>query len=237
MGLTTSTVVNGVALRIEPSRSTTIQRANSNYPAKSRATHNNNSANAGAFGFTDDVVVMLDAQWDALEDKDPWNAYAAAISGTWGACTNCDMETTAKKLFRCVNLNRIMLGLVSSPVVPDNAVAYYGQLGEVTYHGPQHGADRFSWFGNVESPSDAILIALCNLGTANPRVQTQIIPDITFYGNSTPEYAFSAYVAELVGLNIFGQVNPIGVPTCVIGPEGQVGPGPWPVFWDTEENP
>jgi hypothetical protein len=63
------------------------------------------------FASVDSLIFNLDATYDLLPDKSPWEILALEIAGEWSLCANCVGGDSAKKLYRQTNFNRQLLGL------------------------------------------------------------------------------------------------------------------------------
>jgi len=74
----------------------------------------------GQFTQLNNLISSLDATYDSLLDKLPWESLALDFAGDWDLCANCTPEAGGKKLFRQINFNRLQLGL---PIllVPDGS--------------------------------------------------------------------------------------------------------------------
>lgn len=225
--LMVSTVVNGIALTIQPSGQVTAGRANNNYAAKQQATHRNNTTNRGAFGMTDETVVSLDAQYDALEDKSPWDDYAAGLTPGWGGCSNCVEVMSGKKAYRIVNLNRIMAGLSTSADIPAETNVCDIQVTAVQFFGPPRSPTNYLVFGAGTVSPPYVIQALQFKGLGNPVIS---VPGDGFFGpvsEGSPYYGFWSEVYLNAGFDPNTPDGEFRVPICAFWPDGGVGLGPF----------
>lgn len=113
----TAKVIDQLMYKKLPSGTTKLQLANQNRSAPTNAgfrggasTSNPSASPRANFQTLDQSISALDAHYDGLSDKSPWENYAAEIDGDWNLCATCSPVLGGKKLFRQYNLNRQRIG-------------------------------------------------------------------------------------------------------------------------------
>lgn len=223
---TVGTVVGGIQMSMAATGQIMLLRSRTNMSAKNRGAKIDNSVNAGAFPNTDDIVVMLDARYDGLADKAPWETYAGEMAGKWAACTNCTVETGAKKLYRVVNLNRLLIGLAIGDDVPEFLDTTGWGVIEIDYFGPVFGGPYFNRSAVPETVTTLAVTSLLNLGLGNPTIIFPLGMSVNPITPGTTEFGYWSETFELAGFDLSGPDRIGSITTCLFGPDGQPGPGP-----------
>jgi len=163
-----------------------------------------------AFALLDQLILSLDAQFDALPDQAPWFTYAAAIADHWQLCANCNPASTGKKLFRQYNFNRHIIGLP-----PVAAPASYSETSDIAYIEMSlviiPPAGSYIIISTDPQPTACLVTAQVGAVLSNPSI---LIPALAFHVNIPEGSAAYArlYVTRSTGAPWFCQSTVTGSP-------------------------
>lgn len=206
IGSITGHVVDGVTYTATSPNSPTAHTSNNNrrrstgtgsqaQMGKSRGAGTPGARPSSRFTNLDNLITSLDASFDALTDPSPWVAYAAAITGNWQLCANCQPDYGAKKLFRQYNFNRALAG-AATVAVPVDATAFCLTTGMSVYYQAAFTGfaptSTVSWGSGVDGN---IVTAVLGQALENPRLLLNPL-DNGFPETSGPAFTWAKAIAN-----------------------------------------
>lgn len=221
--ITSGVVLNGVLYVQKPMKSTVMQKANNNRSNRAPGTVPSQTESSAQFRNLDQNITAADAKFDQLPNQAAWEAAAAARTGTWSLCANCEPDTGGKKLFRQWTLNRSALGLSQSTdpadltTGPSLASWFCNYVWQPALHAP--------WGSASFDPAAPDFCAIAQVGLVgqNPSTKfTQADNNVEIF--SGPVYDWCKKTIEtLFGprTSPYGDVLPLKICTCA--PDGTPG--------------
>lgn len=216
------TVTGTTMLTIGAQGSNVATPATTNRKRPGRITYRNGIAKVGGFTALDNLIVSLDAFYDALPDDSAWVTYATNIAGNWQLCANCQPDAAAKKLYRQYNFNRFLLGLTRADVPIDNTEFCENRFGNVE----QNYQAVPPWVNmNVDPTLGFPFYAVANVGLAllNPLGEITAAAGAGNVNAPSPEYSFADAVTTALGLAASPGSHSGNAVTCFFMPSGAPG--------------
>lgn len=189
-----------------------------------RPNHKGSQRGSASQGFQslDQQIFHLDASYDLLPDKTPWETYEANIGAEWELCASCAPGVRPKKLFRQYNLNRSTIGIpaVTIPIDITEVCHIVVTAIELTnLSGVFVAVLRGDMFGDATG----YLFPRIGLVGGNPLLEVTAATFIGNYPIGSNEYNFCAAVVNQIFPGMPSGVSVTDAPVCVFTPNGAPG--------------